>query len=983
MGHLLKGTLMGGPASVEGSDDLPPYVLWLCTIAEIYPREVVHLARDRYAHIGALQPIDQALAAYALGFALLCWDRVEEAAPLLEEAQARLIDLRADTAAMHTRRALLLAAIVRGQSRADEAEWATLAEAYEAHGDKRSAARARIGQVGRLNFQERSTAALDLIGAIRPAVAQFGTRSDQAWLNRLAGVAYLNSGQLDAAETAIEAAIAQFTTLHAQVELMKTLIERARLHEYRGNFPVTLDNLERGHRLATELDMPLRVALYAKNMGIFIAQRGFYDRGIQLLLQAYDRLTALGRWDRMADCDLNLGNVAYFAGLYDLALAAYRRAEQIYLAHNQQRMYLVSRRNQALVLRHQREHEAARALLAELELLAVQSREQMELAAIAQARGQILGDMGHIDAALAALAAAEARYVELQGDSGAALCRLDQAWLLLKRGDVAGARACFEAALPPFRDQKIQEWQIQHGLGRCADRCGDWATAMGFYREACLTVARLRQRLANEHASSGLFAQAKDLVDAAIDLAWRLRDAEAVLELGELQRSLALLAELRAVQVRAFAEGILDSARAVDGLTVRAPGALDADRQRSLQTYLEQRLRNRHIRTIGDHEEVAALDLPQLRAAFNQAFPAGWSLLAYLLWGTQLLAVTMDADSLTVEAIADDPRLRRLIEWATAPKYREKTYLDEITLVAPDEASWGILHDLGDRLIPARLRERLRPESRLLIVPGGPLHGLPWAALRPGGRWLVEQAIPQLLPGLLSWQQLATRRPAGSDGLLIGVSRFGGRASDLRGVQATLDLVEERWPGAVVRLEEAQVQAAALLDRALSGDMQRYGLLHICTHGKLNTTSGLLAHLKLADRDLYYDEITQLGLRGALVMLAACEGAAGEQLRGEEILSLSRAFLIAGARDVIASEWQLHDNAAPRFLALLYEELAAGLDAPTALAQAQRRWLRLPVDATALGALAGAPYLWSGLTALGAGTLLPARGAASLGERAE
>lgn len=78
--------------------------------------------------------------------------------------------------------------------------------------------------------------------------------------------------------------------------------------------------------------------------------------------------------------------------------------------------------------------------------------------------------------------------------------------------------------------------------------------------------------------------------------------------------------------------------------------------------------------------------------------------------------------------------------------------------------------------------------------------------------------------------------------------------------------------------------------------MRRYGLIHVATHGQLVTTSGLFAHLKLADDDLRYDDIVHIGLAGALVVLAACEGAAAEVLPGEEVLSLSRAFLAAGAR---------------------------------------------------------------------------------------
>jgi CHAT domain-containing protein len=279
-----------------------------------------------------------------------------------------------------------------------------------------------------------------------------------------------------------------------------------------------------------------------------------------------------------------------------------------------------------------------------------------------------------------------------------------------------------------------------------------------------------------------------------------------------------------------------------------------------------------------------------------------------------------------------------------------------------------VLKELGDRLIPARLRRRLRPEQRLLIVSSGSLHGLPWAALQVEERWLVEQVTPQLLPGLLAWQKLIRRSVQGNDALLVGVSAFGARAPALAGVQATLARIEGLWPGRVTRLEEAAASVSALFERAAQGGLRRYGLIQFATHGQLVANNGLFAHLKLADDDLLYDDILRLQLAGALVVLGACEGATSEVLPGEEILSLSRAFLSAGARDVIASEWQLYDKTAPFLFELLYRGLVAGLDAPTALAHTQRAWLRRETGDSELDLIARMPLVWASLCALGAGS---------------
>lgn len=86
-----------------------------------------------------------------------------------------------------------------------------------------------------------------------------------------------------------------------------------------------------------------------------------------------------------------------------------------------------------------------------------------------------------------------------------------------------------------------------------------------------------------------------------------------------------------------------------------------------------------------------------------------------------------------------------LLEHATDPARRRLLYLDTMHLAQPDLPPWRDLETLSQLLLPAAVREALRPERRLLIVPAGQLHALPWAALRLEGAWLCERCIPQLL----------------------------------------------------------------------------------------------------------------------------------------------------------------------------------------------------------------------------------------------
>lgn len=923
----------------------------LFLIAERDPRRAVRVAR-RWLGVAAT-PHDQAMAAYALGYTLLRWERLEEAEGRLDEAMGRLSGLGYGRLALHAGRARLYVRMLRGDGAGYAAAWAALADDYAARGDPLSAARARLGQIIQLNMQGLSAEALQLVEEVRPLLVSAGAPADRAWLARLAGVAHVGHGDLAAAQSHLDDALGLFTSLGFRAEIAKTRIERSHIFEHRGNLEQCVGELELAYRLVRRIDLPLRAALCTKNLGWFAALQGDYDRGIWLSLEAHDQLAGLGRLDAMADCDLNLGNIAYFAGLPELALAAYQRAERVYSDLGRRQMMLICHRNQAMALRLQRRPAEALRLLDALIPRAEQHGERHELASCTDVRGQVLADLGLSQEAREAFEDAERQFRALGNLVGVGLSLLGQGWLALEQGAPEVATRCLTAARPLLHEQAVNLWRVDHGLGRCAELRGDDAAALVLYREACLTVGRLRQRLANEHASSGLFAQAQRLIDDAIGLAWRLGEAAVVLELAELQRSVALSAALRAT----YAETAAAHVKAIGP-------ALDAP----LSGYLEARLRDRRRRPLEGADLIAPLDLSRLRTGLTAAFPAGWTLLAYVPSGERLHIVTLSATGIELTATPYDARLRWLLERATAPRFRWLTYLEPEPGDAEGEAAWPILDELGARLIPPPALKSSDPGQRLLIVAGSALHGLPWGGLRAEGRWLVERVTPQLLPGLYHWEELARRRRGGEAALAVGVADFGDRADALPGVDVSVETVARRWPGPVRRIAGEAAGTQALLGLAAAGELRAYGLVHLATHGQLMPASGLLAHLKLADGDLYYDDVARLNLAGALVVLAACEGAAAEVLPGEEVLSLSRALLVAGASDVIASVWQLYDNVAPALLDRLYAGLVAGLDAPTALAAAQRSWLTDPPTDEGLAEVGRAPIAWAGLCALGAGT---------------
>jgi CHAT domain-containing protein len=166
-----------------------------------------------------------------------------------------------------------------------------------------------------------------------------------------------------------------------------------------------------------------------------------------------------------------------------------------------------------------------------------------------------------------------------------------------------------------------------------------------------------------------------------------------------------------------------------------------------------------------------------------------------------------------------------------------------------------------------------------------------------------------------------------------------------------------------VTLEGAAASESALKALAL----RDFKVIHIAAHGIGNDAEPDRAALLFAPGNDSEDglwqsrEIRQTRLNADLVVLSACETGTG-RLEGQEgIMNLARAFLIAGAKSVVASLWQVDDRSTATLMGLFYEHLAAGLDVREALRQAQLDFIKQFGDRAQ-------PYYWAGFEVIGDGT---------------
>lgn len=137
-------------------------------------------------------------------------------------------------------------------------------------------------------------------------------------------------------------------------------------------------------------------------------------------------------------------------------------------------------------------------------------------------------------------------------------------------------------------------------------------------------------------------------------------------------------------------------------------------------------------------------------------------------------------------------------------------------------------------------------------------------------------------------------------------------------------------------------------------DFTQYAIVHFATHGFVDYEHPELSGLVFSmvdengtpqDGFLRMHDIYNLKLPVDLVVLSACNTGLGKEVKGEGLIGLTRGFMYAGARGVVASLWKVDDDATAELMKDFYAAMfqkgmmpaAALRDAQLAL-RSQKRW---------------------------------------------
>jgi CHAT domain-containing protein len=273
----------------------------------------------------------------------------------------------------------------------------------------------------------------------------------------------------------------------------------------------------------------------------------------------------------------------------------------------------------------------------------------------------------------------------------------------------------------------------------------------------------------------------------------------------------------------------------------------------------------------------------------------------------------------------------------------------------------GRILNLGKQLyeiVIAPVKNELSGTRKLYIVPTGNLHYLPFAGLNdPAGRFLIQDFTVSVLPNATSLYYLDKDVTADRDHILaLGDPLFKNPRLSLQFADNEIRAVCRYFPKSLI-FTKTDARESVLRDR----EIRDTGVVHIAAHGVYNVQDPLASALLLAGDDTYDGnletvEIYSLTMNPRLVVLSACQSGVGEVENGDEVQSLNRAFLYAGAGSVISSLWNVNDKATAVFMDEFYRNMKS-MNTADALREAQ-----LALQKTAEY---NSPYYWAAFYLIG------------------
>ena len=530
-----------------------------------------------------------------------------------------------------------------------------------------------------------------------------------------------------------------------------------------------------------------------------------------------------------------------------------------------------------------------------------------------------------------------------------------------------------------------------------------------YYLPRDLTVlADLKALRGNPAQAETLYANAEDVIDGMLvnlhEAYWSSSLAGAMSETylhhfeleaqeGNVERALGVLERVRGRTVAAllqnkvtFSKNESEDVRALENnvseFQLRLMRSESAqERVALLDQLVEYERRLEWTRTDRRESKLAWFEKPSSLKAIQASLRSDEVVLEYVLGEPHSYCVWISKKHAAVQVL---PAGRQRIQELT------RKYLDEILAKSDDIVLAKQLYGVLLSPLPQEATS-----ERLIVVPDGILHLLPFDTLHDStGTLLLETRTISYAPASTVLSVLRTTKdtkPSRRTFLGVGDVSYQnqGHVSAkldkpntfkqrlLRGLSDTFgtslyDLPQTREE--VIEVNNIVGKNGVLLlgldatETAFKSEpLEDFKIIHLAAHGFADTQfperSGLVLGVDPTSHDdglLQVREIIRLRFNADLVTLSACNTGVGKLQGQEGVTNLVEAFLVSGAKAVVASLWSADDTYTLALMERFYTHIAEGQDKAAALRQAK-------LDLLTQYGRQVSPYYWGAFVLVGDG----------------
>lgn len=718
------------------------------------------------------------------------------------------------------------------------------------------------------------------------------------------------------------------------------------------DFPRALSTYQRARAFCQQHNMPLLVAQADYNIAYLYYLRGEYSRAIEALYAARRACEATGDAYHFALCHLDLSDIYLELNLSeearDMAHEGFLRFQTLGMGYEAAKTLA----NEATAYGQQGKTVQALERFVKAREIFVREDNLVWPWLIDLYQGLLLFEEGRYFEARRLCTSAAAFFDQSALSGKAVLAHLLLAQIAFQVDDLRGADQETRAAIAKLSGLQtpVLVYQAHFLEGEIARARGEREAAHRAYLEARRALETLRSRLQGEELKISFVKNRMQVYEALVALYLSAGDAGASDE--------EAFACIEAAKSRNMIEMIFQSGQS---LPLGETGQSDLvrrirDLREELNWYyhrieLEQlrpeeqsrrKLENlqeiaqshekellRTLRELPTHErENATLEAPAdfSMKKLQAVLPHGATLIEYFIAGEQLVAAVISRDSARIVPVTVLSRVTHLLQLLRfqVSKFRMGNDYVRRFEEALLRATESHLESLYSELI-APLRMLVRG-THLIFVPHGPLHFLPFHALKNGDEYLCDVFTISYAPSAtvfsLCQHKAASAAPAS---LVLGIAdeRAPQILDEVRSVSSLL-------PCSSLHLGE---HATSSLLREKGPES---GLLHIATHGVYRQDNPMFSGIRLGDGYLNLYDLYQMKLNARLVALSGCATGMNFVAAGDELLGLQRGLFCAGATTLLLSLWDVHDESTALLMGHFYKRYIEGHDMAESLQHAMR-----------------------------------------------